>query len=380
MNKFRIILGAIFLVMLSVSAFYLGNQFINKNKKPACTLEAKICPDGTSVSRTGPNCEFSPCPMVSPSVDLEEIANWKIFTNEVYKYFISAPEDFNLKSCEECNPPEINFGLYNSQGTVEIGAEYAHQWSLTANMSSAPIPVKNLEVIIQGKKYQPEEYFDQTYHKYIFKIDDIENNGQFSQISLSGSYSSLNDAGLVSKILSSFEFLNQEQEDKSSGIKTHTDSVYNFSIKYPSDWIYQNSCEDGGPEQYYPCFHSPDFKVIGAGILFGNPLKGGEIILFVNRAAWMNSEGQWQQAELCPKNVYNYKFPCERVYIGDIEAWRSIVEGSEAIPSDPVADNTIHISFIHKGKYFRWTGYYNDQSKNEVIGVFDKIISTFQFL
>jgi hypothetical protein len=28
----------------------------------ACTLEAKICPDGSSVGRTGPNCEFAPCP------------------------------------------------------------------------------------------------------------------------------------------------------------------------------------------------------------------------------------------------------------------------------------------------------------------------------
>lgn len=28
----------------------------------ACTLEAKICPDGSSVGRTGPNCEFAVCP------------------------------------------------------------------------------------------------------------------------------------------------------------------------------------------------------------------------------------------------------------------------------------------------------------------------------
>lgn len=28
----------------------------------ACTMEAKICPDGSSVGRVGPNCEFSPCP------------------------------------------------------------------------------------------------------------------------------------------------------------------------------------------------------------------------------------------------------------------------------------------------------------------------------
>lgn len=28
----------------------------------ACTLEAKICPDGSSVGRNGPNCEFTACP------------------------------------------------------------------------------------------------------------------------------------------------------------------------------------------------------------------------------------------------------------------------------------------------------------------------------
>lgn len=27
-----------------------------------CTLEAMICPDGSAVGRTGPKCEFSPCP------------------------------------------------------------------------------------------------------------------------------------------------------------------------------------------------------------------------------------------------------------------------------------------------------------------------------
>ncbi|KKR80182.1 MAG: hypothetical protein UU73_C0006G0010 [Candidatus Daviesbacteria bacterium GW2011_GWA1_41_61] len=27
-----------------------------------CTQDAKKCPDGSYVSRTGPNCEFAPCP------------------------------------------------------------------------------------------------------------------------------------------------------------------------------------------------------------------------------------------------------------------------------------------------------------------------------
>lgn len=31
----------------------------------ACTQEAKICPDGSAVGRTGPNCEFAECPIIA---------------------------------------------------------------------------------------------------------------------------------------------------------------------------------------------------------------------------------------------------------------------------------------------------------------------------
>jgi hypothetical protein len=34
----------------------------------ACTMEAKICPDGTSVGRSGPSCEFAACP--APNVEI----------------------------------------------------------------------------------------------------------------------------------------------------------------------------------------------------------------------------------------------------------------------------------------------------------------------
>lgn len=34
----------------------------SESPKTFCTQEAKLCPDGTAVGRTGPNCEFAPCP------------------------------------------------------------------------------------------------------------------------------------------------------------------------------------------------------------------------------------------------------------------------------------------------------------------------------
>ena len=33
-----------------------------QNEEVACTMEAKICPDGSSVGRIPPSCEFAPCP------------------------------------------------------------------------------------------------------------------------------------------------------------------------------------------------------------------------------------------------------------------------------------------------------------------------------
>lgn len=35
---------------------------LDNGHPPVCTLEAKICPDGSAVGRTGPNCEFAQCP------------------------------------------------------------------------------------------------------------------------------------------------------------------------------------------------------------------------------------------------------------------------------------------------------------------------------
>jgi len=48
-----------------LSTFKFTESTISASPTPAqkaCTLEAKVCPDGSSVGRTGPNCEFAPCP------------------------------------------------------------------------------------------------------------------------------------------------------------------------------------------------------------------------------------------------------------------------------------------------------------------------------
>jgi hypothetical protein len=85
----------LFFVLFFLSAC-ASRKDVPKNIPPqdyepvACTLEAKICPDGSAVGRTGANCEFSPCP--SEGTDLK--------TAIVKIYFGNT--DFNPNAIE-CN-------------------------------------------------------------------------------------------------------------------------------------------------------------------------------------------------------------------------------------------------------------------------------------
>ncbi len=61
-----LLIAIIFVILggLGAGAYY----FLQKNQPKACTTEARICPDGTLVGRTGSNCEFEPCPEPKGSV------------------------------------------------------------------------------------------------------------------------------------------------------------------------------------------------------------------------------------------------------------------------------------------------------------------------
>lgn len=56
-----IALIVIALVGVGGGSYYLINK---ASKQMVCTTDAKVCPDGSSVGRTGPGCEFAACPEV----------------------------------------------------------------------------------------------------------------------------------------------------------------------------------------------------------------------------------------------------------------------------------------------------------------------------
>jgi hypothetical protein len=59
-----LIAGLVLILLIGIGGFLYRNV-LERTGEPqpiACTAEAKICPDGSSVGRTGPNCEFTACP------------------------------------------------------------------------------------------------------------------------------------------------------------------------------------------------------------------------------------------------------------------------------------------------------------------------------
>lgn len=87
-NK-KIIQNVIIIIVVILIGYFIYQQYLipSKQQKPiTCTKEAKICPDGSTVGRTGPNCEFAPCP--------DQTVGWKIYTNKDYGFELKYPADF----------------------------------------------------------------------------------------------------------------------------------------------------------------------------------------------------------------------------------------------------------------------------------------------
>jgi hypothetical protein len=106
-----IIAGVILLATLLTGTYLLIKS---QNTKIACTTEAKLCPDGSAVGRTGPKCEFTLCPKMptptlapiatgSGTLIATETANWKTYIDSKDLYSFKYPETWFLNGDNSTN-------------------------------------------------------------------------------------------------------------------------------------------------------------------------------------------------------------------------------------------------------------------------------------
>lgn len=56
-------IGVVGIGLAAWAGFLLFNQ--QSSEQPVrCTMEARLCPDGSAVGRSGPSCTFAPCPEI----------------------------------------------------------------------------------------------------------------------------------------------------------------------------------------------------------------------------------------------------------------------------------------------------------------------------
>ena len=80
-------------LIIGVGLYYYFKAPVTETPVGAiCTREAKLCPDGTYVSRTGPNCEFTPCGTTTEKVVQKPIVDTTktVLGNSVEKRDITA--------------------------------------------------------------------------------------------------------------------------------------------------------------------------------------------------------------------------------------------------------------------------------------------------
>ena len=62
----------------------------------ACTMEAKICPDGSSVGRVGPDCEFAPCPTAEDTTSTDDGGIGAQIEQKAHLIVLTSPAPFEI--------------------------------------------------------------------------------------------------------------------------------------------------------------------------------------------------------------------------------------------------------------------------------------------
>ncbi len=101
MKKYFI--AIVVIVFLALAGGVVWLKFFSTPKQVACTMEAKLCPDGSSVGRTGPNCEFASCPEV-----INNNPGWKTFSDDAQGVSFQYPDQLNTIYIHPVDwPPQI---------------------------------------------------------------------------------------------------------------------------------------------------------------------------------------------------------------------------------------------------------------------------------
>ncbi|HEV7121757.1 MAG TPA: hypothetical protein VGN56_02980 [Candidatus Paceibacterota bacterium] len=182
-------LGILIVILIAIGAFLYRSvkerpvaTMPPQNAAQACTAEAKVCPDGSSVGRTGPNCAFAACPL--PNAEDAEAG----IAFVIPPGFVANPDaigaDPTLRAVFDSTTPKSG----NTADSIII-RDYPIPAGKTANdvmlantvHESSGVPAKSmsefLPITIHGKTFQSitVERFEAVVHTeyYLARANDV---------------------------------------------------------------------------------------------------------------------------------------------------------------------------------------------------------------
>ncbi|MFH1968656.1 MAG: hypothetical protein ABIJ84_04690 [bacterium] len=123
-----VILGVLVITAVGFVVYLQYSAPKEQLEQTACTQEAKVCPDGSAVGRTGPNCQFAECPEVQ-----DETANWQKYTNTEYGFEFKYPEPGLISG------GKVGSHLYLSLDNISVEINNSSVKFRTVNIRVTPI-------------------------------------------------------------------------------------------------------------------------------------------------------------------------------------------------------------------------------------------------
>lgn len=128
-------------VLLIGGLWYFRNDISGGSETIGCTLEAKICPDGSAVGRTGANCEFAACPVSASSTfgnpQVEKAITDYLLTERHFSWK-NQTESYNFCAIENLEPDNQLFPL----SVWVFCAEYAEVGGELKEVGGSSLPAK----------------------------------------------------------------------------------------------------------------------------------------------------------------------------------------------------------------------------------------------
>jgi hypothetical protein len=152
--------GIVLIVLIGIGGFLYRNALENSSQPVACPLDAEVCPDGTSVSRTGISCTFPACP--PPNVVLSSI-----------NIALAVPSGFAAAAL----PDSASVAAYASASSTDAASIVIRQYPITASSTALSV-IQQTAINLTSGTTSPVTAFSSTVignHRFtVVRVEDFE--------------------------------------------------------------------------------------------------------------------------------------------------------------------------------------------------------------